>query len=194
MAAAPKSNEDPNSLPIAGQGRGFEVRQDAVDFGRNGTLRYNVLTHVLEEKYDHALKFLKDAMTQESEYPDFKGKTERYFSHCIDLVYAIKAKRNFPGINSLTRAKQQELREKFKFHLKELQAALGRIEQIEQQLKIVDIRSTVYIIRALWIAGILIIAIAFAREIATSIASSGVVVADDLFEKTLEWLFKVLNI
>ena len=42
---------------------------------------------------------------------------------------AIKAKRNFPGLNSLTRSKQQELKEKVKEHFGAM--VKGEVERFE---------------------------------------------------------------
>src|SRR5215469_1470744 len=88
----------------------FDVGVDRSEMGRPESLRYSILTWVLEERYDRAIEELKDFLDKPSEYPNFKNKVTRYIHHSIDLIYAIKAKRSFPGINSLTRAKQQELR------------------------------------------------------------------------------------
>src|SRR4051812_16869698 len=84
----------------------FELNGESIDLGQSNTLRYAILSNVLEEKYDAALQELKVFRQAESIYPNFKQKVERLLAHCLDLIYAIKAKRNFPGLSSLTRPKQ----------------------------------------------------------------------------------------
>jgi hypothetical protein len=172
----------------------FEMNSVPVDFGKAESLRYNILSWVLDEKYDRAIQELKDFGAQDSEYPTFRQKVERLVSHSIDLVYAIKAKRNFPGLSSLTRAKQQELREKFKEHFKELQMVLQRIEKIQIDLRIQDARSTIYIIRALWFAGASIALLAFIMEVYNGLALTSTVVVEDLINKGVEALFVLIGL
>ncbi len=100
----------------------FDVSVDRSDLGKPDSLRYNILTWVLDERYDKkAIEALKSFLKEPSDYPNFKDKITRVCITFWNLIYAIKAKRSVPGINSLTRAKQQELREKFKEHFRELQ-------------------------------------------------------------------------
>ncbi|HRO66800.1 MAG TPA: hypothetical protein PL182_04485, partial [Pseudobdellovibrionaceae bacterium] len=123
MGAAPKEKpENAVSTEVAKPEEGtlFRLDGERTDLGRVDSLRYNILTWVLNERYDKAIQELREFDSRPSPYPTFHAKVSRYILHSIDLIFAIKAKRNFPGINSLTRAKQQELREKFKEHFMEL--------------------------------------------------------------------------
>src|SRR5437868_3536587 len=123
---------------------------ETTDLGKPDSLRHRVLRLVLDERYDTAIQELKDFLAEPTEYPDFKERVGRFVSHSMDLIYAIKAKRSFPGISSLTRAKQQELREKFKEHLRELQYSIKKIEKNQTDLRVHDVRSTIYVVRAIW--------------------------------------------
>lgn len=171
----------------------FDLRLDHTDLGKPESLRYNVLVWVLNEKYDKAIEALKNFGESESPYPDFKQKTGRFIAHCIDLVYAIKAKRNFPGMNSLTRSKQQELREKFKTHLRELQNSLTRVEVIRHDLQIKDARSTIYIVKALWYAGFSILLLAFCLELFNGLAENSINVSIDAADSGADWLFRLIG-
>ncbi|MFN8789911.1 MAG: hypothetical protein ACK5Y2_00470 [Bdellovibrionales bacterium] len=171
----------------------FEISSEPVDFGRADSLRYNILTWVLEERYDKAIQEMKDFVEKPSDYPNFRDKVERFASHAVDLIYAIKAKRNFPGIASLTRAKQQELREKFKEHFKELQLVMKKIEKIQVDLRIEDARSTIYVIQALWLSGFAIAVLAFILEVFNGLAITGSVVVNDLLGRGVDWLFNLIG-
>jgi hypothetical protein len=171
----------------------FEMNHEPVDFGKADSLRYNILSWVLNEQYDRAIQELRNFASQDSDYPNFKEKVERLALHSVDLVYAIKAKRNFPGLSSLTRAKQQELREKFKVHFKELQAVMKRIEKIQVDLRIEDARSTIYIIRALWLAGAAISLLAFIKEVVGGLALTSSVVMSDLLNQAVEAIFTIIG-
>ncbi|WP_374073306.1 hypothetical protein [Bdellovibrio bacteriovorus] len=166
----------------------FDVGVDRADLGKPESLRFNILTWVLDERYDRAIEELKDFLEKPSEYPNFQSKITRYIHHSVDLIYAIKAKRSFPGINSLTRAKQQELREKFKEHFRELQYVLKIVEKIQGDLRVQDVRSTIYVVRAAWFAVVAIVALAFWLEIVHGLAKTSYLVFDDAFGQVANWL------
>jgi hypothetical protein len=189
--------KDPNSAAAKNapaEGQLFELAVERTDLGTPDSLRYNILTWVLDERYDKAIEELKDFLEKPSEYPNFKGKITRFIFHSIDLIYAIKAKRSFPGIGSLTRAKQQELREKFKEHFRELQYVLKIVEKIHTDLRIQDVRSTIYVVKALWIAGLSIIVLAFWLDIVHGLAKTSLLVFDDIFGKFANWLAMLVGL
>ncbi len=175
------------------QSKIFEIGNEPVDFGRADSLRYNILMWVLDEKYDKSIQEMRNFLINPSEYPNFQSKVERFVTHGIDLIYAIKAKRNFPGIASLTRAKQQELREKFKEHFRELQMVMKKIEKIQVDMRIEDARSTIYVIRALWLAGFSLAVVAFFVEVVNGLAVTSQVVMNDMLEQGVEWLFALIG-
>ncbi len=182
-----------SALPAPLSRSGSEIEVDFKDLGPPDSLRYIILTDVLNERYDHALEELRGYIDRDSEYPNFKEKVHRYVNHAIDLTYAIRTKKNFPGYSSLTRAKQQELHEKFKEHFKELQIMLKKIEQINQDLRIQDVRSTIYVVKALWIGGLSVIVFAFFLEIIRGMAKTSVLVFDDYSGQFVDWLFAMLG-
>jgi uncharacterized protein YnzC (UPF0291/DUF896 family) len=172
----------------------FEVSSEKLDLGRSDTFRYGVLTRVLGENYEGALAEVKSFLAREHEFPNFKEKVSRLTSHCVDLIYAIKAKRRFPGLSSLTRPKQQELREKYLQHFRELQGTLRRIEKVERDLEIADARSTIYVVKAIWVTLFAIIILAFSLEIIRGLAVTSFVVADEAYTKVIEFTFDLLGL
>ena len=166
----------------------------STDLGEPDSLRYRVLTMVLDERYDVAIEELKEFIDQPSDYPDFRSRIQRFVNHSVDLIYAIKAKRSFPGISSLTRAKQQELREKFKEHLRELQYSLKKIEKNQTDLRVADARSTIYVVRATWYAVVSVAALGFFLEISNGLAKTSFIVIDDAVTKATEWLLHFVNL
>jgi len=172
----------------------FEIGIERTDLGKPDSLRYRVLTMVLDERYDSAIQELREFIDTPSDYPDFKSRIGRFVNHSVDLIYAIKAKRSFPGIASLTRAKQQELREKFKEHLKELQYSIKKIEKNETDLRVSDARSTIYVVRALWYSVVLLAAMGLFLEVTHGLANTSVVVIDDLAGRATSWLLGLFNL
>ncbi|MFP5520079.1 MAG: hypothetical protein ACLGGX_09260 [Bdellovibrionia bacterium] len=180
--------------PLSPAERAGEMLVESTDLGRPDSLRYLVLSHVLEEKYERAIEALNEYVEKPSEYPNYQEKISRYITHANDLVYAIKAKRNFPGMTSLTRSKQQELRERFREHFKELQATLKRIEKINYDLRSQDVRSTVYVVKALWVSAAAIVLLAFFLELTRGLAGTTYVVLDDGLDKITIWIADVLGL
>lgn len=171
----------------------FEVTLDRNELGVPNSLRHNILTWVLDERYDSAIAELKEFLEAPSPYPQFKEKITRFVNHSIDLIYAIKAKRSFPGINSLTRAKQQDLREKFREHFRELKHVLKVIERIQADLRLEDARSTIYVVKAAWIATACVAGVAFWLEIRHGLAATSWVVIDDLYTQLINWCFDLFG-
>lgn len=169
-----------------------ELQIDRQELGQGDTLRYNVLSYVVEGNYEKAVNEIKLFLDRDFEYPSFKGRVERYLLHSIDLVNAIRAKRNFPGVNMLTMAKQKELNEKFKVHFQELQYLLKKVEKIQRDVKIQDIRSTVLIVKALINSVIVIAIFAFAIEVHNGLLGTTLFVIDDFFSQVTNWIFSFL--
>jgi hypothetical protein len=167
---------------------------DGTDLGRPDSLRYTVLRMVLDERYDSAIEELREFLNADSEYPDFKTRIGRFINHSIDLIYAIKAKRSFPGISSLTRAKQQELREKFKEHLKELQQCIKIIEKNQTDLRVTDARSTIYVVRAGWYSLASLALLGFYLEITQGFARTTLIVFEETLSMGADWLVALLKL
>jgi hypothetical protein len=152
-------------------------------------LKRNVLVFVTDGNYDEAISLLHRFLAIESDYPNYKSKTERFVKHSIDLINAIRAKKNFPGLNMLTRSKQQEIGDKITDHYNELQFSLSRVGVVLQQIKREDVRSTLWLFRSLVYAGWLIMIIALLVEVSGGLYRIGSIVIDDVVEKFLNWLF-----
>lgn len=154
---------------------------DPMDFGPPDKLRHQVLAKVADEQYESAIEQLRNFFATKSPYPTFNLRIERYINHSIDLIYAIKAKRSFPGITQLTRAKQQELRDRFRDHFNELIQVLKKMEKIERDLKLEDARSTIYVVKALWVAAMVVALIWFFIEVYRGLAVTSFLVVKDTF-------------
>lgn len=170
------------------------ISTEQIDFGRADSLRYRVLHLVLSEKYEESITEMNTFYNTPSPFPNFNSRIERYIQHSIDLIHAIKAKKNFQGINSLTRAKQQELRDKYIEHFKELQQMIKKIEAVEVDLRVQDVRSTIYVVRALAISAISIVILAFTLEFFRGLAHNSVVVIDDVLGRTIDWIFNLIGL
>ena len=166
---------------------------DMNDLGHINSLRFNVLTTIINEEYDVSIQRLKDFVNQDSDYPNFKLRVERYIQHSIDLIFAIKTKRNFPGFNSLTRSKQQELKEKVKEHFQELKGVLKKIEKCMEELRLNDIRSTHIVVHSLWLSLAAVFISGILLDIFQDVGSNAYVVFDEKSAQLLEYFFKIFE-
>lgn len=159
------------------------------ELGRHGTLRRTILEAVINEEYERSLKMLKEYLESDSHYPNFRLKTERYILHCIDLIHAIRTKRSFPGISSLTRTKQQELRDKFKEHFKELLVTLKKIESAIDELRLNDVKSTRIVVKSFWLSLVVVFVSGLFIDVVQGLGSTVVLVINDSIEKIVMFLF-----
>lgn len=166
---------------------------DQKDMGRADSLRFNVLSFMREENYDRAAHELEHFMQKPSDFPNFHEKIERYVQHCVALVRAVEMKRNFPGVNRLTAAKQQDLKLKIKQHIDELVYCLKKIEKVEAKLRLEDIRSTVLIVRAIVVSTFMIAVLAFFLELTHGMLFNAVVVVDDVFQDLSRWAYNFIG-
>ena len=178
----------------AAKGRGeAKLKVSSDELGSADSLRYSILTLVAAEDYEKATKSLKDAIESKPEFPQFRARAERYLKYSIDLVNGIKAKRSFPGVQNLAMSKQQDLFERSQEHYEDLKITLKKIEQIEREVKLEDLRSTVWVVKALIYSICAIVALGFARELSRGVFPSANVVLTDMANKTADWIFETIG-
>ncbi len=173
--------------------QGIQIVADKNEMGKVNTLRYNVMVYVVEENYERAIEELQRFYTADSEYPRFKEKIEKYINYAIDLVNAIRAKRRFPGVHSLTMAKQQEIIDRFHEHFDELKVTLRRIEKVQIDVRFEDTRSTVILIRMIVLAVTAISIIAFILEGSHGMITDVYVVGNEYVSRLTDLIFQKLK-
>lgn len=152
-----------------------------------------VLNAVASGAYDAAVELLKEFLETPSPYPQLRSRIERFINHSIDLVYAIRAKKNFSGMASLTRSKQQEISDKSNEHYADLQLTLAKIKRTITRLRNEDLKSTLWIVRAVvWGMGAIIL-MAFIREIVDGFWGVVEIVLVDFIERGVDWLTKFIR-
>jgi hypothetical protein len=144
----------------------FSSLIDRRNIGPGDSLRYNVFTHIIENQTERAVAHVEEYCEKHPEFPIFKSRVERNARHAIDLIHAIQAKREFLGSGYLTMAKEQELHEKLKFHISELQQTLKRMEKTYHDLMVEDVRSTVIVLKTATYCLLSIVGLAFFLDMA----------------------------
>ena len=159
------------------------------DAGDVEGLRAAILSRIARENYDGAIEDLKSYIESKNEYPQFKVRSERYLNYAIDLVNAIRAKRSFPGVQHLSMSKQQELFDRAMEHFEDLKVTLKKVDAIEREVRLEDVRSTVMFVKAAIYCVFAIVILAFLLEASHGLLPTIGVVVDDTFGSLVNWLF-----
>ena len=163
------------------------------DQTRMNSLRTTVLSLVVTENYEGAREELESYIAAKSAYPGFQERAERYMRHCSELIHAVQTKRNFPGLASLSLAKQQEVHEKVLHHFDELKQNLKHIERVERDQKLTDLRSTVWVVRTAAQVGALIFVVAFLIDLKLGMFNSAISVVDTTVENASTWIVSLVG-
>lgn len=151
-------------------------------------IKNDVIKCINEDQFELATQTLKLFSERNFPYRNYKLKIERYVSHSIDLILALNANKNFSGFNSLTRSKQQELKDKYKKNYNELHETLSKIEMSFYELKFKDNQSTGYFVKAFWVALMIVACSALAIEIFNSIGANAYVLFLNCIDYITEFL------
>ena len=170
------------------------MRQSMRDNGDRDSIRSIILSNVAAENYPLAITEIKRFAESKDEYPQFRVRSERYLSYACDLVNAIRAKRSFPGLQHLSMSKQQDLYDRAMSHFEDLKVTLKKVEQIEKEVVLDDVRSTVWVVKAIIFCVFAIFALGFFIELSRGVLPSANIVADDYFGQFTNFIFDKIGI
>jgi hypothetical protein len=172
----------------------FQKKLESAEGGRGDSVAHSILKYVVDENYEVALKEIEAYCRSRPEYPMYFERVERLMNHCMDLIRAIQSKRSFQGLQSLSMAKKQEIIEKVLNHFDELKHFLKRIELVEKEVRLEDIRSTVWVVRAISICAFAVLGIFLVREVFNGMAQSIDVVSGDYVDMIVNFVFDKLGL
>lgn len=174
----------------------FTARMEASvkEIGQVDTMRHTILNYVANENYDRAIQELQDYVASKADYPQFKQRAGRYATYAIDLINAVKAKRSFPGLQHLAISKQQELFDKGMAHFEDLKATLRKIELIDREIKIQDVRSTIVVVKAAVYSCFAILVCAFLLDVSRGTWPTVVRVIDSFFNRFIDYIFNMTGL
>jgi hypothetical protein len=162
------------------------------DVGRGDGLRRPILSMVVGENYEGAKDRMQAYVEDLSQYPMFQERVDRYVRHCNELIQAIQTKRNFPGLAALSLSRQQEIHEKVLEHFEELKQNLKHIEQIERDHKLIDVRSTVWVLKTTSIVVGSIVAVMFLLDLQSGLLSSLVYTTNQWIDSASTWFVNLV--
>ncbi len=156
------------------------------------TVRNEVMRFVGSEQFQDAIQVLKKFSEKTFPYQNYKLKIERYLSRSMDLILALESNKNFNGFNSLTRSKQEELKDKYKKNTHELNETLNKIELSYYDLKFKDSQSTGYFIKSFWVAIIIIAGSTLINEVLKGLGENAYTVTMLLVDHLTDLLTKLI--
>tara|TARA_B100001248_G_scaffold262329_1_gene257577 strand:- start:1875 stop:2453 length:579 start_codon:yes stop_codon:yes gene_type:complete len=112
------------------------------------SIKKAILALAAEGSYETAKQELKFYQETNNKIPGFRVRTEHYFNHIKELLDAIQNLKNFPNFDALRAAQQKQIRERIITYAEDLSSVLGRIDKVTNDLKIQDVRSTLWVVRA----------------------------------------------
>ncbi len=159
-------------------------KMQQMEMGNQNSLRRNVLRAVASGLYDESCTLLDDYIEYKKNYPSLRPRLEPHVAHSKELIHAIKQKRNFPGLSSLTMSKQQEILDFAISHYEELKFTLKTIETAVRDEAIRDYKTTTWILRTLTYTVVGIVGTAFMLEFVKVIAPSLWIVLNVFTDRT----------
>jgi len=174
----------------------FSARMQASvkDLGQVDSMRHTILAYVASENYQRSIDELKRYVADKDAYPQFEVRAQRYYSYAIDLINAVRVKRSFPGLQNLAMAKQQELFDRAMEHFEDLKVTLKKIEQIDREVRLEDVRSTVMVVKAIIYSVFAISVLGFLLEVSRGLVPAAVTVVDSSFGWVVDFIFNKLGI
>jgi hypothetical protein len=170
------------------------ITSAAGGIGPSGSLRQSILTAVVEEKYDAAIARLEDYVKSKPEFPEFSERCSRYAEYGVELIHAIRTKRSFPGWNALNMSKQKELFERALHHFEDLKATLTKIEVVEKEVRMEDVRSTVWVVKSVVYAVSALLLFIFFREMTGGVLPAANTVLESTTSSIVDYFFELLKI
>ncbi len=158
--------------------------------GRLDGFRHTILSLVVEGRYDTAIAEISYYSSSDQKLNIFKSRAQRYLNHCEELIRAIESKTKFCQTRTITRSQKHELYMMVIKHFKDLTDSLKKVERIENDIRVADLKSTVWVLKAFIMSVGVIILTGMIREAVLTMKEPLLVVTDD----AIEFLFKLIGL
>lgn len=117
--------------------------------GRLDGLRHTVLSLVVEGRYDTAIAEISFYANSDYKLKIFQERARKYFNHTEELIRAIESKIKFCQTRTITRSQKHQLYLMVIKHFHTLTETLKKVERIENDIRVSDLKSTVWVLKAL---------------------------------------------
>lgn len=143
LEAQSEDSQDPEDLSayIAKQ----YSNKNAVD-----NFRKSVLEMVAMGKYKAVIIEIRAFQEQKNKtMPFFRVRSFRHLDYVVTLIEAIQELKSIPNFKQLPSAQQKKVHEQVFIYFRELNHGLKRIENVIHDLKVQDVRSTIWFLKTL---------------------------------------------
>lgn len=158
--------------------------------GRLDGLRYTILSLVVEGRYDTAIAEISFYANSDQKLQVFKSKAQRYLNHCEELIRAVESKIKFCQTRTITRSQKHQLYMMVMKHFHELTDSLKKIERIENDIRVNDLKSTVWVLKAFIMCLGIVIMFGMVQEAVSSMQLPFMVVVND----SVEFIFRLIGL
>jgi len=158
--------------------------------GRLDGLRYTILSLVVEGRYDTAIAEISFYANSDQKLQVFRTKAQRYLNHCEELIRAVESKIKFCQTRTITRSQKHQLYMMVMKHFHELTDSLKKIERIENDIRVNDLKSTVWVLKALIMCLGCLIMFGMVQEAISSMQLPFMVVVND----SVEFIFRLVGL
>jgi hypothetical protein len=143
--------------------------------------RHDILSMVSAKKYKTVLVEI-DAFyeAKKKTMPHFELKAKRYFAYIRQLIEAIQEHKTIPHFDDLPVAQQKKIHEQVMNYFDELNNTLKRVEGVIHDLKVQDVRSTIWFLKTFSYCIFVILAVAAFAEAVNYLGNPVVVVMRSL--------------
>jgi hypothetical protein len=167
----------------------LEVRLSESISGRLDGLRYTILSLVVEGRYDTAIAEINFYANSEQKLQVFRTKAQRYLNHSEELIRAVESKIKFCQTRTITRSQKHQLYVMVMKHFHELTDSLKKIERIENDIRVNDLKSTVWVLKSFVMCTGFVIMFGMVREALMTMYDPFMVVIND----SVEFIFRLLG-
>lgn len=188
---ARKANLVPTSSQKDTSALEMRLKRALKESGSSNGLAHGVLNMVISESYEYAAKETGMYIASKSEYPMIEKYAEKYVEIAKQLISQIESQRGLPGLESLSMAKRQVINDGIVSCFNNLKEVLLKIENIEYNQRMSDLRSTLIVVKTFSWCVLGIVLLAFAQEMFTGLFQSALSTGDDLITKSVDWVFNI---
>lgn len=168
----------------------LEVRLSESISGRLDGLRYTILSLVVDGRYDTAIAEISFYANSEQKLQVFRTKAQRYLNHSEELIRAVESKIKFCQTRTITRSQKHQLYIMVMKHFRELTDSLKKIERIENDIRVNDLKSTVWVLKAFVMCTGVVIMFGMIREALMTMHDPFMVVIND----SVQYIFKLIGL
>lgn len=168
----------------------LEVRLSENISGRLDGLRHTILSLVVEGRYDTAIAEISFYANSDQKLQVFRTKAQRYLNHCEELIRAVESKIKFCNTRTITRSQKHQLYTMVMKHFHELTDSLKKIERIENDIRVNDLKSTVWVLKSFIMCVGVLIMFGMIREGVMTMKDPFMVVVND----SVEFIFKMIGL